>query len=199
MTVYAIKGSDNPADVAMVYKSLLEAEGLFGWSYVETADLRQLRDRIELNGWESLSEGEKECYQEFLLRLREDDYVVYVNVPEWGECTLARMAGSYVWRWEHEDFNHRFPWTRIRCNLLTETRKWCLLRSAPASSSPAGGGRCMRKRSLKNCWTACRNRNGRHRERGDTIFVIFPLGHARCLDKLPNGFTRRIRARISKS
>ena len=109
ITVYAIKGSDNPADVAMVYKSLLEAEGLFGWSYVETADLRQLRDRIELNGWESLSEGEKECYQEFLLRLREDDYIVYVNVPEWGECTLARVAGSYVWRWEHEDFNHRFP------------------------------------------------------------------------------------------
>ena len=109
MTVYAIKGSDDPADIAMVYKSLLEGEGRFGWSYVETADLRQLRDRIESNGWESLGEGEKECYQEFLLRLREDDYVVYVNVPEWGECTLARVAGSYEWRWEHEDFNHRFP------------------------------------------------------------------------------------------
>lgn len=109
MTIYAIKGSDNQADVEQVYKALLEGEGRFGWSYVETADLRRLRERIEADGWESLSQEEKDCYHEFLLRLRKDDYVVYVNVPEWGECTLARIIGNYEWHWERDDFNHRFP------------------------------------------------------------------------------------------
>ena len=109
MTIYAIKGSDNPSDVEEVYKSLLEGEGRFGWSYVETADLNQLRARIDTEGWDSLSEVEKACYHEFLLQFREGDYVVYVNVPKWGYCTLARVVGPYGWRWEPGDFNHRFP------------------------------------------------------------------------------------------
>ena len=109
MTIYAIKGSDNPADVEQVYKALLEGEGRFGWSNVETADLRRLRARIEADDWESLSSAERACYYEFLLEFQEDDYVVYVNVPEWGDCTLARVTGPYAWRWELDDFNHRFP------------------------------------------------------------------------------------------
>ena len=109
MTIYAIKGSDNLADVEQVYKALLAGEGRFGWSYVETADLRRLRERIEAGDWESLSKEEKDCYHEFLLRLRKDDYVVYVNVPEWGECTLARIVRIYEWHWQRDDFNHRFP------------------------------------------------------------------------------------------
>ena len=109
MPIYAIKGSDNPTDTERVYTSLLEGEGRFGWSNVETADLNRLRARIEAGGWDSLTEVEQDCYHEFLLKLREDDYVVYVNVPEWGECTLARVAGPYQWRWEGDDFNHRFP------------------------------------------------------------------------------------------
>ena len=68
-----------------------------------------LRGGGEASGWESLSDEEKKCYHGFLLELREGDYVVYVNVPEWGKCTLARVAGPYEWRWEDKDFNHRFP------------------------------------------------------------------------------------------
>ena len=109
MAIYAIKGSDNPADVELVHRSLLEGEGRFGWSYVESADINRLRARIAANGVESLSDEERKCYHEFLLRIQKDDYVVYVNVPNWGECTLARVTGPYTWRWETDDFNHRFP------------------------------------------------------------------------------------------
>jgi hypothetical protein len=36
-------------------------------------------------------------------------YVVYINVPEWGKCTVARVTGAYMWRFDDDDFNHRFP------------------------------------------------------------------------------------------
>jgi Restriction endonuclease len=35
--------------------------------------------------------------------------LTYINVPEWGKCTAARVIGPYVWRFEDDDFNHRFP------------------------------------------------------------------------------------------
>ncbi|MCW5977115.1 MAG: restriction endonuclease [Bryobacteraceae bacterium] len=106
-TIYAIKGSTDCDLLA----SLRSGEGRFGWSYIETADLSQLKSRIDSAGWNSLRNEEKDCYQSFLLELRADDYVVYVNVPDWGQCSAARVTGPYVWRYEGAgtDFNHRFP------------------------------------------------------------------------------------------
>ncbi len=104
-TIYAIKGSSDCDLLA----SLRKGEGRFGWSYVGTADLRQLKARIETAGWNSLSDEEKDCFQSFLMELKADDYVVYVNVPDWGRCSVARVTGPYVWRYEDDDFNHRFP------------------------------------------------------------------------------------------
>ena len=108
MTIYAIKGAGKTARDEATYKSLCDGEGRFGWSSLETADLEKLRERIDACGWQSLTEGEQESYHEFLLDLREGDHVVYVNVPEWGYCTLARVTGPYTWRRDDEDFNHRF-------------------------------------------------------------------------------------------
>lgn len=105
-TIYALKGSSEWCDIRT---SLTKGEGRFGWSYIDTADLRQLKQRIEQNGWDSLSDEEKDCYQGFLLDFKEGDYVVYINVPEWGKCTVARVTGPYEWRFEDDDFNHRFP------------------------------------------------------------------------------------------
>ncbi len=111
MTVYALKVVRKKEVVEMLFNCLKAGEGRFGWSWIETADLRELRERIEESGWESLSKEEQECYygQDFLLDLRDGDHVVYVNVPEWGQCTLAEVAGEYRWRYEPGDFNHRFP------------------------------------------------------------------------------------------
>lgn len=105
-TIYALKGSKEWFDIL---PSLKQGEGRFGWSYVETADLRQLKARIDASGWNSLSDEEKDCYQGFLLDLKAEDYVVYINVPEWGKCTLARVTGPYEFRFDDDDWNHRFP------------------------------------------------------------------------------------------
>ncbi|MXW65216.1 MAG: restriction endonuclease [Bacteroidetes bacterium SB0662_bin_6] len=109
-TIYALKNSTIPDQDAKTYKSLREGVGRFGWSYVETADLTELRDRIVNRGWDDLDDDEKACYQTFLLDIKEGDYVVYINIPTWGECTLARVTGPYFWEWggENSDFNHRF-------------------------------------------------------------------------------------------
>lgn len=111
--IYALKTPEKNDCKDLFYRSLRGGEGRFGWSYVETADLRQLSKRIDEEGWDTLCDKEKDCYQAFLLSLKKDDYVVYINLPEWGRCTLARVVdhgdGPYFWKWgEWGDFAHRF-------------------------------------------------------------------------------------------
>ncbi len=108
MAIHAIKAPDEPVWVDKVFNSLLEGEGRFGWSYEETADLDKLKDRIDRAGWESLSKGEQDCYQEFLLKIEPGDQVVYINVPKHGKCTLATVTKEYYWHYKDTDFNHRF-------------------------------------------------------------------------------------------
>jgi len=107
-TIYALLASTEWLNVV---PDLQHGEGRFGWSYVETADLRELQQRIESEGWESLSAAEANCYngQQFLLDIRRGDYVIYVNLPKWGQCTLARVDGTYNFQYKDDDFNHRFP------------------------------------------------------------------------------------------
>lgn len=105
-TVYALKGNSEWFDIL---SSLKNGEGRFGWGYVESANLQELQQRVQANGWDSLSEDEKDCYQPFLLDIKAGDYVIYINIPEWGKCTVAKVTGEYEWRFEDEDFNHRFP------------------------------------------------------------------------------------------
>lgn len=138
--IFAIRAGseDVPADV--LFQSLQKGEGRFGWSYTESADLNRLKVRIENEGWESLNNNEQDCWQPFLLDLEAGDYVVYVNMPEWGKCTIAKVSGPYFWRWEDDDFNHRFPVDResvrafdtndaavppyLRARLKLPPRKW---------------------------------------------------------------------------
>lgn len=109
-TIYAIRGGSNWYDDDW-YKPaqwLKNGEGFFGWSYVDTADLHKLKSRVESTGWTSLNEKEKNCYYPFLLDLKENDYVVYINLPKWGQCTVVRVTSGYYWDGSYEDFNHRF-------------------------------------------------------------------------------------------
>lgn len=105
-TVYAVKG--NPSCCDMV-ASLEAGEGRFGFSSIATADLRALKARVEQEGWPSLSAEEQASYYVFLLDLKENDYVIYVDAPKWSECVVARVTGEYYWRFDDADFNHRFP------------------------------------------------------------------------------------------
>lgn len=104
--IYALKVSTDWRQA--VYDSLHDGVGRFGWSYIKTANLHSLKTKIETNGWSSLSDEEQNCYQGFLLNIKEDDYVVYINVPEYGKCTLARVTKPYYFEYSDEEFNHRF-------------------------------------------------------------------------------------------
>jgi Restriction endonuclease len=114
MQVYALKG--DPDGAVDVNASLCEGVGRFGWSYMkdasgrplEDADLRRLRLKIDTTGWDNLTEDEHDRYQSFLLDLKEGDWVVYINVPQWGRCTVARVTGPYYWEHKDDDFNHCF-------------------------------------------------------------------------------------------
>jgi hypothetical protein len=108
-TIYALKSHPDRDWCNRLFTSLKNGEGRFGWSYIESADLRELKQRIAEKGWDSLSKDEKACYQSFLLDFKPGDYVVYINLPNWGKCTLAKVTGQYQWKFEDQDFNHRFP------------------------------------------------------------------------------------------
>ena len=111
MAIYAIKSPEDNETKDRLYDSLKRGEGRFGWSWIPTADLRKLERRIANDGWDSLTDEEKKCggSSRFLLKLQNGNYVVYINLPRWGECTLARVTGPYEFRFEDVDFNHRFP------------------------------------------------------------------------------------------
>ncbi|STY94340.1 restriction endonuclease [Moraxella atlantae] len=104
--IYALKVNSKNAE--RVYNSLLEGEGRFGWSYIESADLNLLKEKEKNEGYNSLTDDEKSCYQYFLLDLKKDNYVVYINTPTYGKCTLAKVEDGYYWDFADDDFNHRF-------------------------------------------------------------------------------------------
>ena len=105
-TIFALKTDAEHA--SELFTSLRAGVGRFGWSYAPNADLRRLAREIDARGWDALSEAEQGCYQEFLLDLKPDDYVVYVNLPDWGTCTVAKVVGEYYWERLGKDFNHCF-------------------------------------------------------------------------------------------
>ena len=81
------------------------------WRGAKTSRASKMRLTWPCTRWcGALGEEEQECYsgQDFLLNLKRGDHVVYVNVPEWGKCTLAEVMNEYEWRFEDDDFNHRF-------------------------------------------------------------------------------------------
>ncbi|MCX7787784.1 MAG: restriction endonuclease [Spirochaetes bacterium] len=107
-TIYAIKAAEDPHSKLLLFESLQKGEGRFGWSYIPEADMHELQKRVKNEGWDSLSEDEQNCYHEFLLEIKQGDYVIYINVPIWGQCSVAKVIGPYEWRYDEEDFNHRF-------------------------------------------------------------------------------------------
>ena len=104
--IYAIKGDVEWAQALGV--SLREGVGRFGWSSIDNGDLRRLQSRIDEAGWDDLNEHERDCFQGFLLDLNVGDWVIYINIPTKGYCTMARVTGPYYWEKLDRDFNHRF-------------------------------------------------------------------------------------------
>lgn len=99
MSIYALRVNGFEKEV---YNSLItEGVARFTWSYCEEGNLKRILEKAESIGWNSLTENERGCWKaNFMLKIKPEDYVVYINVPSYGQCTVAKVTSEYFWGWE---------------------------------------------------------------------------------------------------
>jgi len=113
----AVQPSDESSSywIPKLFQELKKGRARFGWG---SFDLRRLRDKIERSGGlDKLSSNERAVWNHasFLLDVAASDYLVYVNMPDYGTCTLVSVVtGGYtysdVWDPDQEDdFRHVLP------------------------------------------------------------------------------------------
>jgi hypothetical protein len=115
MTIWALKGPSSGDYEEQEYNDVLEflsnsiKQGIsrFGWSYIDTADLKQLQNK----SWHEMTEGEQECWSKanFLLEVERGDWVIHINVPYWGACFAGQVIEDYSFGEVNnsiEDFRH---------------------------------------------------------------------------------------------
>lgn len=117
-TVFAVK-SVQPWDewagsIPLIYEKLKQGEATFGWSYFDGADLKKIKEKIENR--DALDDKEKDVWRHAWFMLEEvkvGDYFIYINMPEYGKCTLVKITGDYTfsepWCELDDDFRHLRP------------------------------------------------------------------------------------------
>jgi len=100
MMVYALKGptkeylGDDYEDLLkFLSESIKSGVSRFGWSYIDTADLRKLQNKP----WNEMSKEEIDCWSKsnFLLNIEKGDWIVHINVPYWGACIAGEVEEEY--------------------------------------------------------------------------------------------------------
>ncbi|TAG85689.1 MAG: hypothetical protein EAZ20_14450 [Bacteroidetes bacterium] len=114
MSIYALKANPDDKWLKAIYNSLLNGEARYGWSYLPTADLQILSKKIKEDGWNLLNEDEKKCWQPFLLDIKEGDYIVFINTPQLGQCTLAKVNKPYYFKM-HDDLKYDWGFDANHC------------------------------------------------------------------------------------
>lgn len=64
----------------------------------------------------------KQCHS--LLDVRKGDWIVQINLPDYGKCIAAQADGEYAFGRAcdiYGDFEHKYPWTKIQLSSSTET------------------------------------------------------------------------------
>jgi len=98
MTIYALKGpsladykdQDELQKIQQFLSdSIKNGVSRFGWSYIDTADLTKLQRKP----WQEMDEKEQNCWAKanFLLGIKEGDWVVHINLPYWGYCLAGKV------------------------------------------------------------------------------------------------------------
>ena len=79
-------------------QSVRNGESRFGWSSESNDDLRD-RDNWDKDDWH------RNRLQLFLLDVKKDDWIVHINLPEWGKCIAVKVLGTYSFD-DGIDFNY---------------------------------------------------------------------------------------------
>lgn len=120
-TIYAVKvlqpweeGSDYW--IPRICEELKAGRARLAWGYYDGADIRKIKKKSGERGWDSLSKEELTTWQHvwFVLGVKPGDYFVYINMPEYGKCTIVTITGGYdfsaVWDPEEQgEFRHCLP------------------------------------------------------------------------------------------
>ena len=97
MEDYAIYAYGTPSDkqsIEFVYKSLTEDHiSRFLWSYRDDCDLRVL-NRMS---WDQMNSDQIECWKHAhrLLDFKKGDWILHINVPEYGKVTAGQIISEY--------------------------------------------------------------------------------------------------------
>lgn len=94
MTIWAFNEPNEEAK-EFVSNSIKGGFSRFGWSFLEDGDLSKLENKA----WPDMTESEVTCWQKshFLLRIQPGDWIVHINLPEWGKCTAVKVLEGYSW------------------------------------------------------------------------------------------------------
>ena len=105
MNIWAFNSPEDEA-VAFVSNSVTKGKSRFGWSYIDTADLNVL----EKKGWDDLTKEEADCYSScyFMLNIEKGDWIVHINVPEYGHCTAVQVSGGYSFDKKNNKFGSEY-------------------------------------------------------------------------------------------
>ena len=115
MSIYALRVNSDPKCAEAILNSLRKGEARFCWSaYEQEGEDKDLRRLQKLAEQGKLPEEEWEYYQPFLLNIKKDDYVVYINVPQYGQCTSARVTSEYYWK-AHTDLKYNWGYDGNHC------------------------------------------------------------------------------------
>jgi hypothetical protein len=93
MIIWVFNTPSLDEEVDFIYASLKKGISRYGWSHIDNADLIKLNEK----SWEDLTKKERECCVFYLLEIKKGDWIVHINVPEWGKCTAGKVIETYKW------------------------------------------------------------------------------------------------------
>jgi len=124
-TIYAVRviqpwEKDAEYWIPQLYDELKAGRARFGWGYGDNADLNKIQAKINNNVTLNEHEQNQWSHAWFLLHVQDGDYFVYLNMPEYGKCTVVQVKGGYeftnIWDAEgYNDFRHQ-----LKCDYICE-------------------------------------------------------------------------------
>lgn len=97
MAIYAFQRPTSD-DYLLFVKESLEKEGIsrFFYSYQPDTDLNMLKDMK----WDDMNEGQQDSWRHArrLLDIKQGDWIIHINVPEYGKVTAGRVTGEYFFQ-----------------------------------------------------------------------------------------------------